>query len=118
MGNPFVHVELSSTDPEAAKAFYGELFSWHLEDTQMPVGTYTMVNPGDGVGGGMMRQPIPGAPSAWLPYVVVDDVKSSVEKAVSLGANVTMDVTAIPGMGHYAIIEDPTGASIGLWQTA
>ena len=36
MGNPFVHVELSSTDPAAAKAFYGELFSWQLEDTEMP----------------------------------------------------------------------------------
>ncbi len=57
MGNPFVHVELSSTDPAAAKAFYGELFSWQLEDTEMPVGTYTMINPGDGTGGGMMRQP-------------------------------------------------------------
>ena len=85
MGNPFVHVELSSTDPAAAKAFYGELFSWHLEDTEMPVGTYTMIKPGEGTGGGMMRQSIPGAASAWLPYVVVDDLKSSVEKAVSLG---------------------------------
>lgn len=118
MGNPFVHVELSSTDPAAAKAFYGELFSWTLEDTEMPVGTYTMINPGEGTGGGMMRQPIPGAPSAWLPYVVVDDIKASTEKAISLGATVLMDVTAIPGMGHYSIIEDPTGAAIGLWQMA
>lgn len=118
MANPFVHVELSSTDPEAARAFYGELFAWQLEDTEMPVGTYTMINPGVGTGGGMMRQPIAGAPSAWLPYVEVDDVKASVEKAVALGANVLMDVTTITGMGHYAIIEDPTGASIGLWQVA
>lgn len=118
MGNPFVHVELSSTDPATAKAFYGELFSWHLEDTEMPVGTYTMINPGEGTGGGMMRQPVPEAPSAWLPYVVVDDLKATTEKAVSLGATVLMDVTAIPGQGHYSIIQDPTGAAIGLWQMA
>lgn len=74
MGNPFVHVELSSTDPAEAKAFYGELFSWRLEDTEMPVGTYTMIQPGEGTGGGMMRQLMPDAPSAWLPYVLVDDV--------------------------------------------
>ena len=116
MGNTFVHVELSSTDPAAARAFYGELFAWHLEDTEMPVGTYTMINPGEGTGGGMMRQPVPDAPSAWLPYVVVDDIKVTTEKAISLGAIVLMDITAIPGMGHYSIIQDPTGAAIGLWQ--
>jgi predicted enzyme related to lactoylglutathione lyase len=65
-----------------------------------------------------MRQPMPGAPSAWLPYVVVDDIKASTEKAIALGASVLMDVTAIPGMGHYSIIQDPTGAAIGLWQMA
>ena len=118
MGNPFVHVELSSTDPAKAKAFYGELFSWELEDTEMPVGTYTMINPGDGTGGGMMRQLVPDAPSAWLPYALVDDVRASTEKATSLGAKVLMDVTVIPGMGSYSIIEDPTGAPIGLWQMA
>jgi hypothetical protein len=84
----------------------------------MPVGTYTMINPGEGTGGGMMRQPIAGAPSAWLPYVVVDDLRASMDKAVTLGATILMDVTAIPGMGQYGIIEDPTGASLGLWQMA
>ena len=67
---------------------------------------------------GQAAQPVPEAPSAWLPYVVVDDLKATTEKAVSLGATVLMDVTAIPGMGHYSIIQDPTGAAIGLWQMA
>jgi len=34
MANPFVHVELNATDPEKAKAFYGKLFAWKLEDMQ------------------------------------------------------------------------------------
>ena len=118
MGNPFVHVELATTDIGRAKEFYGQLFSWKLDDTEMPVGTYTMVQPGEGTGGGMMTQMIPGAPSAWLPYVIVDNVRESTEKARALGARIDRDVTEIPGMGSYSILTDPTGASIGLWQTA
>jgi uncharacterized protein len=35
MANPFVHVELNSTDVNAAKSFYGALFGWSLEDVPM-----------------------------------------------------------------------------------
>ncbi|MBA2305931.1 MAG: VOC family protein [Acidobacteria bacterium] len=118
MANPFVHVELSTTDPEKAKAFYGKLFSWKMEDTPMEGFTYTMIQPGEGTGGGLMKQMMPGAPSAWLPYVIVDDVKASTEKATSLGGSVLKDVSEIPGMGSFSIITDPTGAVLGLWQTA
>ena len=119
MGNPFVHVELSTTDIAKAKSFYTELFSWKTED--MPMGpdlTYTLVNPGDGTGGGMMPQQMPGAPSAWLPYVIVDDAKAATAKAKALGAQVVKDVDEVPGMGWFSIIIDPTGAALGLWQTA
>lgn len=117
MANPFVHVELNTTDPGKAKAFYGSLFNWKMEDVPMgPAGTYTMVQPGEGTGGGIMKHPVPGAPSAWLAYVVVDDVKASTDKARSLGANVMKDVTEVPGMGWFSIILDPTGAALGLWK--
>lgn len=119
MANPFVHVELSTTDPEKAKAFYRELFSWKMEDTPMGPGmTYTMIQPGEGTGGGLMKQMMPGAPSAWLAYVVVDDIKASTEKAKSLGARVMKDVTEVPQMGWFSIITDPTGAALGLWKNA
>jgi predicted enzyme related to lactoylglutathione lyase len=117
MANPFVHVELNTTDPARAKTFYGSLFNWKLEDVPMgPDMTYTMVQPGEGTGGGIMKHPVPGAPSAWLAYVVVDDVKASTEKARSLGAKVMKDVTEVPGMGWFSIITDPTGAALGLWK--
>jgi predicted enzyme related to lactoylglutathione lyase len=63
MANPFVHVELNTTDVEKAKGFYTKLFSWKLEDMPMPTGSYTMINVGEGTGGGMMKHPMPGAPS-------------------------------------------------------
>lgn len=117
MANPFVHVELSTTDPAKAKSFYGQLFSWKMDD--MPMGPdliYTMIQPGEGTGGGLMQQLIPNAPSAWLAYVDVDDVKASTAKAKSLGATVMKDVTEVPDMGWFSIIVDPTGAPLGLWQ--
>jgi|SRR6476661_5599050 predicted enzyme related to lactoylglutathione lyase len=118
MANPFVHMELSSTDVGKAKAFYSKLFDWKLEDTDMGGGMiYTMIKPGDGPGGGMMKQMIPGAPSAWLTYTLVDEINAATEKAKSLGAAVMKDVTEVPGMGWFSIITDPTGAAMGLWQT-
>jgi len=61
---------------------------------------------------------VPNAPSFWLTYVDVDDVKAATAKAQSLGATVMRDVTEVPGMGWFTIIVDPTGAALGLWQAA
>ncbi len=118
MPNPFVHIELNTTDPAKAKEFYGSLFDWKLEDMPMGGGdVYTLIGVGEeGTGGGIMRHPVPGAPSMWLAYVNVDDVEASTKKAQSLGATVVRDKTEVPQMGWFSIITDPTGALIALWQ--
>jgi predicted enzyme related to lactoylglutathione lyase len=117
MANPFVHVELSTTDVSKAKSFYGALFDWKLEDVEMGPGfTYTMIGVGGGAGGGIMQQMIPGAPSSWLAYVLVDDIAAATAKANSLGAKVMKDVTEVMGAGWLSIIVDPTGAPLGLWK--
>ncbi len=82
----------------------------------MPDYTYTMISVGEGTGGGMMKQMIPGAPSAWMAYVLVDDIKAATQKAQSLGAKVMKDVTEVMDMGWLSIIVDPTGAMLGLWK--
>jgi uncharacterized protein len=116
MANAFVHVELNTTDTAKAKAFYGKLFDWKMEDMDMgPAGKYTMINPGEGTGGGLWKSQMPGG-SFWLAYAIVDDVKTATAKAKSLGASVMKDATEVPGMGWYSIITDPTGAHLGLWQ--
>ncbi len=120
MANPFVHVELSTNNLPKAKAFYGDLFNWKLEDMPMDEGSYTLIKVGEeGTGGGMMTNPnpVPGATSAWLPYVLVDDVAAVTKKAKSLGATVMKDVTAVKDMGSFSILVDPTGATIALWET-
>lgn len=116
MGNPFVHVELMTNDVGKAKAFYGKLFDWKLDDMPMPEMTYTMIRVGEGTGGGLMPNPIPGAPSMFVPYVLVDDLKAAKTKAVSLGGNVMKDITEVPNAGSFVIINDPTGGVLGLWQ--
>jgi uncharacterized protein len=119
MPNAFVHVELNTTDVGKAKEFYGQLFDWSLQDMPMGDGsTYTLINVGQGTAGGILKHPMPGAPSAWLAYVGVDDVHASTEKAQSLGAKVLKGVTEVPGMGWFSILMDPTGAAIALWQPA
>jgi hypothetical protein len=55
MANPFVHVELNTTDVGKAKEFYGWLFDWKLEDLPMGVmGTYTTIGVGGGTSGGII----------------------------------------------------------------
>jgi uncharacterized protein len=117
MGNPFVHVELNTTDVRKAKKFYGRLFEWKMEDIESSAaGDYTLIGVGRGTGGGLMKNPIPGCPSFWLSYVLVKDIKAATRKAKKLGATVMRDVTEVVGMGWLSIIEDPTGAALGLWQ--
>jgi predicted enzyme related to lactoylglutathione lyase len=114
MANPFVHAELQTNDLAKAKDFYQKLFDWKLED--VPAMNYTMINVGEGTGGGMMKNPVSGSPSSWLPYVLVDDVAAATEKAKSLGATICKEVTEIPNMGWFSVFIDPTGAALALWQ--
>jgi predicted enzyme related to lactoylglutathione lyase len=116
MPNPFVHVELNTTDVNKAKTFYGQLFDWKLEDVQIGDLPYTMVRVGNGTAGGIMQQLIPGAGSAWLPYVQVDDIAAATQKARSLGAKIMKDVMEVSDLGWLSILVDPTGAMLGLWK--
>jgi uncharacterized protein len=117
MANPFVHVELATQDLEKSKSFYQSLFSWGLHEHDMGGGmSYTVIEVGEGTGGGMMRHPVAGAPSMWLAYVLVDDVEAATQQAQSLGATVMREVTEVPNTGRFSIITDPTGAMLGLWQ--
>lgn len=118
MPNPFVHIELNTTDVAKAKDFYGKLFAWKLEDVPMGDMAYTLIQVGEGTGGGMLKNPMPQAGSFWLSYVLVDDVRAMTEKARSLGAKVVREVTEVPNTGWFSILQDPTGADIALWTPA
>lgn len=117
MGNPFVHIELQTGDLGKAKEFYSKLFDWKLEDMPAPGGgePYTMINVGDGTGGGMFANTDPKVPPHWLAYVGVEDIAASTRKARELGATILQDVMDIGDYGRLSVIKDPTGAVIALW---
>ena len=114
MANPFVHVELVTTDVAKAKTFYTGLFDWHLEE--VPGMDYTLIKVGEGTGGGIMKTVEPDSPSSWLAYVLVDDAVVATVKARELGATICKEVTEIPGIGWFSVITDPTVATLALWQ--
>jgi predicted enzyme related to lactoylglutathione lyase len=118
MANPFVHVELHTNDLAKARPFYQSLFGWELQDIPMPGGgNYTLINVGEGTGGGMMAGECPGGgEAAWLAYVGVDDVRAKTAQAKSLGATVIQDVMPVADFGTMSVIRDPSGATIALWE--
>lgn len=116
MANPFVHLELNTPDLAKAKEFYGQLFGWEFTDFPMPMGIYSTFKPDKDPGGGITS--MPGAPTAWLAYIGVDDIKVATEKAESLGAKVLMKNEEIPTIGWMTIMVDPTGATIAMFQPA
>src|SRR5450755_2701705 len=114
MPNPFAHIELSTDDVKKAKKFYQAVFAWKLND--MPAMAYTMIDVGGGVGGGMQKKPMPEAPTAWLPYVQVDDVKATMAKAIKGGGSAVLPFQEIGDMGAIGIFVDPAGAMLGVWE--
>lgn len=117
MANSFVYVELATTDVAEAKTFYQRLFDWKLEDVSLPEGAYTTIKVGEGTGGGLMKNPVRGAASAWLAYVLVDDIGAATLRAKTLGATIMREPMEVMG-GFLSVIVDPTGAPLGLWQYA
>ena len=108
--------ELLTSDVDAAKSFYGQLFGWTYADAPVDDMTYTLVKAnGEEVAGIMHTPPDAGQmPPAWGMYVTVDDVDAAAQKAVALGGKVYLPPQDIPEVGRFCVIGDPQGASISL----
>jgi predicted enzyme related to lactoylglutathione lyase len=114
--------ECGSTDVEAAKKFYTGLFGWNSVDVPMPGdggGHYTLLKIGDDDIAGLYPLVGPqfeGVPSHWATYVAVDDADASNTRALSLGAKSVLPPMDVPGVGRIAMVTDPTGANIAMFQ--
>lgn len=106
--------ELMTTDPEAAKSFYKNLFGWTTRDMPMEGMTYTIVSAAGKDIAGLMGIPAKaqGMPPAWGAYVTVDNVDLTAKTAKELGGKVLMEPTEIPDVGRFCVIQDPQGATI------
>jgi predicted enzyme related to lactoylglutathione lyase len=106
------YVELHTKNVDQARGFYGELFGWAFKTVSMPGPRYdTIEGPQPG---GIMEETA--GSGFWLQYVSVEDVTASAKKAEKLGGKVLTPKTEVPGMGWFAVVADPAGASFALWQ--
>lgn len=117
----FCWVDLATTDPEGAKAFYSALLGWELEDLPADeAGTYTMASVNGLHVAALYPQPPDqadsGAPPSWMNYISVEDVEESAQRAQELGASVLAPPFDVAESGHQAVIADPQGAIFSLWQ--
>ena len=113
----FSWVDLSTEDTEGSKRFYGELFGWELED--MDAGedmTYSMARIDDKSVAAIFKGD-GSLPVHWNSYVTVDDLDSMPEKVKAAGGEVMAEpFDVMEDVGRMAVIQDPTGAFLNLWE--
>ena len=117
----FCWVDLGTTDAAGAKAFYGRVFGWEGED--MPVGdgaTYTMLRLGGRDVAAVYEQGederAAGIPPHWSSYISVVDVDETAARVEGLGGKLLAEPFDVLDSGRMAVVQDPTGALVSLWQ--
>ena len=108
----FSWFELRTQDPEAAAAYYSNLFGWTIEEVQIPMGPYRIVKIGDVGFGAIVGLPADQILPHWCGYVTVDDVDAVVEKTLLLGGTVLFPPMDIPHVGRMTQILDPDGSGV------
>jgi hypothetical protein len=115
--------ELATTDPAAAKKFYTSLFGWSIQDNPMgpgPEDIYTRLQHTNKDVGALypMRpeQRQQGVPPNWLPYVTVASVEETAKKVKTLGGQVLTEPFDVMTFGRMAVLQDPSGATLALWE--
>jgi predicted enzyme related to lactoylglutathione lyase len=104
--------ELATSDQDRAGAFYRGLFGWQTEEQSMGDFVYTTFKQGERASGGMLKlAPEWGpVPPHWLVYFAVDECEAKAAAAGALGARVLRAPSEIPGVGRFAVLQDPQGA--------
>jgi predicted enzyme related to lactoylglutathione lyase len=114
MSHPVVHAEIRSSDPNATRAFFGELFGWTYPsegalpgytfvDTGVPDALYTAISP------------LQGDTDLVTFFIGVDDMTTTLDSATRLGGRIVQDPVEVPGV-RFALIADPQGHIVGLAQ--
>jgi predicted enzyme related to lactoylglutathione lyase len=111
MTHGVIHWEIGTRDASGLQKFYSDLFDWKIT----PAGPeYALVAAEDeGIGGGIM-QVTDGMPPYLTFYVEVDDLESALARSNELGANAIVPPTSIPGVGRFAMFQDPDEHVVGL----
>jgi predicted enzyme related to lactoylglutathione lyase len=108
----FSWAELTTSDPQAAASFYGQLLGWAFDSLPQEPSAYRVVKAGDTPIGGVVSAPkdAPPQPATWGCYVTVVDIDEVAQHCARLGGRVLMPPTEIPTVGRMAVLQDPQGA--------
>jgi predicted enzyme related to lactoylglutathione lyase len=117
MRHAFVHFDLNTSDFAGVRRFYEALFDWDFVDVDLgSTAPQAQILPASGPSGGLQPTASRGARSQWVPYVAVDDVRAMLRRVREAGGAVIQDYTPVPGLGAQAIVQDPGGTQLGLWE--
>lgn len=112
-----IWVDLSSSDAAASRDFYARLFGWEMQVNDDPqYGGYALAQLNGSDVAGIGAQMSEGAPTAWTIYIGTADATAAVQKAAEAGGTVISEPFDIGDQGRMAIVQDPTGAFVGIWQ--
>ena len=108
--------DLATSDAEAAKGFYTALFGWTGETAGEEAGFYTVLSK-DGKPAAALFPvgPDQGSPR-WNTYVTVADLDAAVDKVEPAGGVVIAPPFDVFDAGRMAVVSDPTGAVVSLWE--
>jgi uncharacterized protein len=114
----FVWYELTTTDAQAAKAFYADVVGWGLRDASMPGAAYTLFTAGEDPVAGLVALPAEarkmGAVPLWMGYVGVDDVDAATDRLQRLGGAVYVPPTDVADVSRFSVVTDPQAATLAL----
>jgi predicted enzyme related to lactoylglutathione lyase len=109
------HIEFPADDLERAKAFYGAVAGWEFGQMAEFSG-YELFRTGESTGGAIgLRGRSVG--TAIRVYINVDSLEEAVAAALANGGTEVEPPTEIgANMGRFAVVRDPEGSEVGLWQ--
>ena len=110
----FVHMEIASTDPQRTRKFFEDVFEWDFEF--MPEMNYHTYEAPSGPGGGLMS-PMENQSPGILNYLLSHDIDQDVKRIEEAGGRLLQPKMEIPGVGWWALFQEPTGITLALFQS-
>lgn len=108
------HVEFPADDLDRAKRFYGAVAGWELSEMEGFPG-YLVFRTEEGHGGGLGKRG-QSVGRVVRVYITVETLEAAIAAVEANGGTVTEQPADVPGMGRFAVANDPEGNEIGLWQ--
>ena len=117
VANAPIWLDLSSSDAAGARDFYSTLFGWKVDVNPDPqYGGYGLAKLGGKDVAGIGPKLDPNGPSAWMIYIGTGNADESIKKITAAGGKVIVEPMQVGPQGRMVVIQDPTGAFLGLWE--